>query len=138
MEEFSGHPWLVTASDAGIALPDDGPVHARFYGTFPRKIKRYAMDLGVLSVESAVRSMTSLPAQLLGLRDRGLIRDGMVADIAVLDLDELQDNATFPAPHQYPSGVDYVLVGGSFVVDGGDLTWALPGVVLTPGAGDGG
>ena len=137
VEEFSAHPWLVTASDAGIALPDDGPVHARFYGTFPRKIKRYAMDLGVLSVESAVRSMTTLPAQLLGLRDRGLIREGLIADIAVLDLEELQDNATFFEPHQYPSGVDFVLVGGTFVVDEGELTWALPGVVLTPGGGAG-
>lgn len=136
VEEFSAHPWLVTASDAGISLLDDGPVHARFYGTFPRKIKRYAMDLGILSVESAVRSMTSLPAQVMGLRDRGLIREGMVADIAVLDLDELQDNATFFEPHQYPSGVDYVLVDGTFVVDDGELTWALPGVVLTPEADD--
>lgn len=136
VEEFSAHPWLVTASDAGIALPDDGPVHARFYGTFPRKIRRYAMDLGILSVESAVRSMTSLPAQVMGLRDRGLIREGMVADVSVLDLDELRDNATFFEPHQYPSGVDYVLVGGTFVVDDGELTWALPGVVLRPEAGD--
>jgi N-acyl-D-amino-acid deacylase len=135
VEEFSAHPWLVTASDAGIALPDDGPVHARFYGTFPRKIKRYAMDLDVLSVESAVRSMTSLPAQLMGIRNRGLIREGLIADIAVLDFDELQDNATFFEPHRYPSGVDYVLVAGTFVVDEGELTWALPGVVLTPGGG---
>ena len=135
VEEFSAHPWLVTASDAGIALPDDGPVHARFYGTFPRKIKRYAMDLGVLSVESAVRSMTSLPAQLMGIRNRGLIREGLIADIAVLDFDELQDHATFFEPHQYPSGVDYVLVAGTFVVDEGELTWALPGAVLTPGSG---
>ncbi len=137
VEEFSAHPWLVTASDAGIALPDDGPVHARFYGTFPRKIKRYAMDLGVLSVESAVRSMTTLPAQLLGIRDRGLIREGLIADIAVLDLEELQDNATFFEPHQYASGVDYVMVNGTFVVDEGALTWALPGVVLTPETGAG-
>ena len=136
VEEFSAHPWLVTASDAGIALPGDGPVHARFYGTFPRKIRRYAMDLGLLSAESAVRSMTSLPAQVMGLRDRGLIREGLVADIAVLDMDELQDNATFFEPHQYPSGVDYVLVGGTFVVDDGELTWALPGAVLTPEADD--
>jgi len=136
VEEFSAHPWLVTASDAGISLPGDGPVHARFYGTFPRKIKRYAMDLGILSAESAVRSMTTLPAQVMGLRDRGLIREGLVADIAVLDMDELQDNATFFEPHQYPSGVDYVLVGGTFVVDDGELTWALPGAVLTPEADD--
>ncbi len=76
VEQFSAKPWLLTASDAGIALPDDGPVHARYYGTFPRKIKRYALDAGVLSLESAVRSATSLPAQVLGLRDRGMIREG--------------------------------------------------------------
>ena len=132
VESFSGETWLVTASDAGIALPSDGPVHARFYGTFPRKIKRYAMDLGVLSVESAVRSMTTLPAQVLGLKDRGMIREGFIADVAVLDLDELQDNATFFEPHQYASGVDLVFVNGKLVVDEGELTYALPGAILTP------
>ncbi|MCG8466923.1 MAG: amidohydrolase family protein [Gemmatimonadetes bacterium] len=132
VEQLSAKPWLITASDAGIALPTDGPVHARFYGTFPRKIKRYAMEAGVLSIEDAVRSATSLPAQVLGLDDRGMIREGFVADVAVLDLDRLADNATFFEPHQYPSGVDYVLVGGTFVVDDGDLTWELPGEILTP------
>ena len=132
VESFSAEPWLITASDAGVALPGDGPVHARYYGTFPRKIKRYALDLGVLSVESAIRSMTSLPAQVLGFQNRGMIREGYVADIAVLDLAELQDNATFFEPHQYASGIDFVLVNGEFVVDDGELTYALPGTILTP------
>ena len=136
--ELSSYPWLVTASDAGIALPGDGPVHARFYGTFPRKIKRYAMEQGVLSVESAVRSATSLPAQILGLRDRGMIREGFAADIAVLDLDSLQDNATFFDPHQYSTGVDYVMVNGCLVVDEGELTGRLAGVVITPAMQNGG
>lgn len=134
IEQFSPMPWLLTASDAGIALPSDGPVHARYYGTFPRKIKRYALDAGVLSLESAVRSATSLPAQVLGLQDRGMIRAGFVADVAVLDLEHLQDNATFFDPHQYASGIDYVMVNGAFVVDQGELTYALPGIILTPGA----
>ena len=134
MEAFAAQPWVATASDAGIALPDDGPgTHARFYGTFPRKIRHYAIDRGVLSVEDAIRSMTSLPAQILGLRDRGLLREGMAADVAVLDLARLRDKATFFEPHQYPDGVEYVVVNGKLVVDTGRLTWALPGKVITPG-----
>ena len=111
MEAFAAQPWVATASDAGITLPEEGPgTHARFYGTFPRKIRHYAIDRGVLSVEDAIRSMTSLPAQILGLRDR----------------------ATFFEPHQYPEGVEHVLVNGTFVVDDGKLTWKLPGRVITP------
>ena len=133
MEAFAAQPWVATASDAGIALPEEGPgTHARFYGTFPRKIRHYAIDRGVLSVEDAIRSMTSLPAQILGLRDRGLVREGMAADIAVLDLAQLRDKATFFEPHQYPDGVHYVLVNGQLVVEGGKPTWALPGHVITP------
>ena len=89
------------------------------------------MERGTLSVADAVRSATSLPAQILGLEDRGLVRAGQVADLVVLDLDELADNATFFEPHQYPSGVEYVLINGTFVVDGGELTWALPGEIIT-------
>ncbi|HEX7120083.1 MAG TPA: D-aminoacylase [Longimicrobiales bacterium] len=133
VEAYAARPWVATASDAGIALPEDGPaVHARFYGTFPRKIRHYAIERGVLSVADAVRSMTSLPAQILGLRDRGLLREGFAADIVVFDLDEIRDLATFFEPHQYPEGIDYVLVGGEFVVDDGALTWKLPGTVITP------
>jgi len=131
VEAFARQPWTATASDGGIALPEDGPdVHPRYYGTFPRKIRVYALDRRVISVEHAIRSMTSLPAQILGLHDRGVIRDGAAADLAVIDLDSLRDNATFTAPHQHSSGVDYVLVNGAFVVDQGKTTAALPGQVL--------
>ena len=136
LDAFAAQPWVATASDAGIALPDDGPrTHARFYGNFPRKIRHFALDRGVISVEDAIRSMTSLPAQILGLRDRGMIREGMHADIAVLDLERLRDKATFFEPHQYPEGVEHVLVNGTFVVENGELTWKLPGTVITPGRG---
>jgi N-acyl-D-amino-acid deacylase len=132
MEAFAAQPWVATASDAGIALPEDGPaVHARFYGTFPRKVRRYALERGVLSLEDAIRSMTSLPALILGLKDRGMIREGMVADLVIFDLDEIRDNATFFEPHQFPAGIEQVLVGGRFVVENGRLTGALPGAVLT-------
>jgi N-acyl-D-amino-acid deacylase len=133
VEAFASRPWVATASDAGVALPGDGPVHARYYGTFPRKIRRYALDGSATSLESAIRSATSLPAQILGLRDRGMVREGFHADLAVLDLDELRDEATFFEPHRYASGVDYVLVGGRFVVDEGEPTYALPGRIITPG-----
>ena len=133
VELFAAQPWVATASDAGIALPGDGFVHARFYGTFPRKIHHYARTRKMLSIASAVRSMTSLPAQLLGLKERGLIREGMWADLVVMDLDHVRDTATFFEPHQYPEGIEHVLVGGKSVVENGELTWALPGQALTPG-----
>jgi len=132
MEAFAALPWVATASDAGIALPEDGPAtHARFYGTFPRKIRRYALERGILSVEDAVRSMTSLPAQIMRLRDRGLLREGFAADVVVFDLERIRDVATFFQPHQYAEGIDFVLVNGVPVVDGGRATGRLPGRVLT-------
>jgi N-acyl-D-aspartate/D-glutamate deacylase len=135
VELFAAQPWVATASDAGIALPEDGLVHARYYGTFPRKIAHYARNRGVLSIESAIRSMTSLPAQILGIKDRGLIREGMWADLVIMDLDRVRDTSTFFEPHQYPEGIEHVLVGGQFVVENGKLTWALPGRLLTPSNG---
>ncbi|MDH3222673.1 MAG: amidohydrolase family protein [Gemmatimonadota bacterium] len=131
LERFVAQPWIASASDAGITLPGDGFVHPRYYGNFPRRIKRYALDEGIVGVEDAVRAMTSLPAQILGLRDRGLVREGFHADLVALDLDELEDRATALEPHQYPAGIPYVLVGGRFVVDGGELTWDLPGRIIT-------
>jgi len=132
MEAFAALPWVATASDAGIALPEDGPaVHARYYGTFPRKIRHYAIEHGVLPVDDAVRSMTSLPAQIMRLKDRGLLREGFAADVVVFDLDRIRDAATFFQPHQYAEGIDYVLVNGVPVVEGGRLTGKLPGRVLS-------
>lgn len=132
MDRFAAQSWVATASDAGIALPEDGPgVHARFYGTFPRKLRLYAMDRGALSVESAIRSMTSLPAQIVGLKDRGQLREGMVADVVVFDLATIRDKATFFAPHQYAEGIELVLVNGVPVAEQGKPTWKLPGKVLT-------
>ncbi|MBI4540081.1 MAG: amidohydrolase family protein [Gemmatimonadetes bacterium] len=136
IDAFAAQPWVATASDGGVALPEDGPaVHARYYGTFPRKIRRYALERGVISVEAAVRSMTSLPAQILGLRNRGLLREGFVADVVVMDLERVRDRATFTDPHQYAEGIEYVVVGGKFVVDNGSPTGALAGRVITPREG---
>ncbi len=132
IEPYASQPWTATATDGWVTLPEDGFTHTRVYGTFPRKLKEFAVSRGLLSVGDAVRSATSLPGQILGLRDRGLLQPGYMADLVVLDLDMLQDNATFFEPHQYPSGIEYVLVNGSFVVDEGAPTWKLPGVVISP------
>jgi N-acyl-D-amino-acid deacylase len=130
IEAFSAQLWTATSSDASIALPGDGPVHARYYGTFPRKIRHYALDRKAISLEHAVRASTSLPAQILGLRDRGMLREGFHADIVVFDVEAIKDTATFFEPHQYAEGIDYVLVNGTFVVENGKLTWQKPGTVL--------
>jgi N-acyl-D-amino-acid deacylase len=131
IEAFSAQPWTATSSDASIAIPGDGPVHARFYGTFPRKIRHYALERKAITLEDAVRASTSLPAQILGLRDRGMIREGFHADIVVFDPLTIKDTATFFEPHQYAEGISYVLVNGVSVVDDGKLTWKKPGKVLS-------
>ncbi|MGH7505759.1 MAG: N-acyl-D-amino-acid deacylase family protein, partial [Longimicrobiales bacterium] len=132
IEMYAAMPWVATATDGGIALPEDGPsTHARFYGTFPRKIHRYAIERGVIDVTDAIRSSTSLPAQILGLDDRGTIRLSAVADLVIFDLETIRDRATFFEPHQYPDGIHHVLIGGEAVVSDGQPTGALPGKVLT-------
>ncbi len=135
LDVFYAQPWVATASDAGITMEGDGSTHPRFYGTFPRRIRRFAMEKGIGTVEDAVRSMTSLPAQILGLRSRGLIREGMHADLVVLDLERVRDLATALDPHQNPEGIDFVFVNGTAVIEDGEHTWALPGMVITPESG---
>ena len=93
------------------------------------------MNRGLLSVEDAVRSATSLPAQILGLRNRGLVREGFHADLVVFDLDRIADTATFFEPHAYADGIAHVFVNGEPVVADGELTWDLPGRVVTPDDG---
>ena len=131
IEMYADRPWVATATDGGIALPEDGPgTHARFYGTFPRKIRVYALDRDVLSLEDAVRSATSLPAQILGMTDRGALRPGVYADIVIFDPARIRDTATFFEPHQYAEGIDWVFVNGEPVVEDGEATGALPGRVI--------
>lgn len=132
LDVYAAQPWTITASDAGIALPMDGSVHARYYGTFPRRIRHFALDRGVVTLEDAIRSMTTLPAMVMGLRNRGRIAEGAFADITILDLERVRDTATFFEPHQYAEGIDWVFVNGEPVVADGELTFGLPGRVLSP------
>ena len=131
MELIAKQPWVATSTDGGIALPSEGPsTHARFYGSFTRKIRHYALDRGAISLEHAIRSSTSLPAQIMRLKDRGQIREGYAADLVIFDLATIRDKATFFEPHQHSEGILYVFVNGVAVVDGTKLTGALPGKVL--------
>jgi N-acyl-D-aspartate/D-glutamate deacylase len=131
MEHIAKQVWVATSTDAGIALLSDGPqTHARFYGSFPRKIRHYALDRRVITLEQAVRSSTSLPARIMRLKDRGEIREGFAADLVVFDLATIRDRATFIEPHQHSEGLTHVLVNGVAVVSDGKLTQATPGRVL--------
>ena len=127
-------PWVDIASD-GSSLSTEGLLsaghpHPRNFGTFPRILGHYVRDEKVLTLEDAVRKMTSLPAQRLGLKDRGLLREGYWADVVVFDPNRIRDTATFANPKQYPEGINYVLVNGKVVIDQRDHTGARPGVAL--------
>jgi N-acyl-D-amino-acid deacylase len=132
LDHIMQQEFTATCTDGDIARFGQGTPHARFYGTMPRKIRRYVLDRNVITLPFAVRSMTSLAAQIMGLKDRGLIQTGYWADLVVIDLATVADKATFTEPHQYPTGIPFVFVNGVAVVDGGTLTLATPGKVLTP------
>ncbi|MEO1981235.1 MAG: amidohydrolase family protein, partial [Fuerstiella sp.] len=131
VESFARTPWTATSSDAGIALPTDGPVHPRFYGAFPRKIRHYAIDRGLMSIEEAVRVSTSLPASILKLPNRGVIRKGASADMVIFDPERIRDKADAFEPHQYSEGIEYVLVNGELAVDREQWIGNLSGRVLS-------
>ncbi|MEM1127601.1 MAG: D-aminoacylase [Bacteroidota bacterium] len=127
------HPWTMVASDGGIPAPGVGVPHPRNYGSFARVLGHYVRDEQVLPFTEAVRKMTHLPAQRLGLDRRGTLAVGHYADVAVLDPATVQDHATFTDPHQYATGVVHVFVGGEAVLQDGALTGARPGQALRKG-----
>ncbi len=124
-------PWTMTASDGGLPVFGQGKPHPRSYGTFPRKIRKYVLEEGVVGLADAVRSMTRLPATAFRIRDRGTVSFGAYADLVVFDLDRITDRATFTDPHQYSEGIVHVLVNGRIAVRDGALTGRLAGEVLT-------
>jgi N-acyl-D-amino-acid deacylase len=131
IEHIMQQDFTATCSDGGTVAQGQGIPHPRFYGTFARKLRHYALDRKVISLPFAIRSMTSLPAQILGLKDRGMLRENYWADIAIFDPEKVRDRASYTNPHQYAEGVPYVLVNGELVVDDGKITGKLPGKVLT-------
>jgi N-acyl-D-amino-acid deacylase len=139
VERFLRSEYGMIGSDGSLVPFGEGSPHPRGYGTYARVLGRYVRERGVLTLEEAVRRMTSAPAARLGLSDRGLIREGMVADLVAFDPDRIGDLATFQDPHRYAVGVRIVLVGGTPVVEEGTVTGARPGRVLFgPGRVEGG
>jgi N-acyl-D-amino-acid deacylase len=129
-------PFTMIASDGGVMDPEgDGVPHPRSFGNNARVLEVYVRERGLVSLEEAVRKMSSLPAQTFGLWERGLLRPGMAADVVVFDPETVASPATFEKPRRSPIGIDYVLVNGRVVVERGHHTGARPGVVLRgPGA----
>ena len=121
------HPCHMAGSD-GILV--GGRPNPRAWGTFPRFIARYSRDLNVLNLEEIIRHLTSAPAQRLDLHDRGLVKEGLVADLVVFNPETITDKSTFKEPKQYPIGIDYVIVNGAVVVEKGKHTGVLKGRAL--------
>jgi N-acyl-D-aspartate/D-glutamate deacylase len=127
-------PWVATASDGRGYLPGADKPHPRSYGTFSRKIGHYSIAEAVVPLEQAIHSSSGLPAKILGLADRGTLVEGSWADVVVFDPAEFRDRATFDDPHQYSTGMRYVLVNGVPAVWRGQPTGALAGKVLRHGS----
>jgi N-acyl-D-aspartate/D-glutamate deacylase len=128
-------PWMSIGSDAGAAekpgeMDAIGLPHPRAYGNFPRLIAEYVRKRHVITLEEAVRKMTSWPATRMKLFDRGSLREGQWADVTVFNYERIQDTATYENPMASPAGIDFVLVNGQVVVDQGRHTGATPGKVL--------
>jgi N-acyl-D-aspartate/D-glutamate deacylase len=134
MQLIMKQPWTSIGSD-GSAVSPDGPTgrthpHPRYYGTFPRVLGRYVRELKVITLPEAVKKMTSMNADKLGIADRGRLKEGLAADVTVFDQDRVIDRATFEQPHQFPVGIKYVIVNGIVTVDNEQHTGALAGRVL--------
>ncbi|MDB5583307.1 MAG: D-aminoacylase, partial [Bradyrhizobium sp.] len=133
-------PWVSIGSDAGASqkigqIDGIGLPHPRAYGNLTRVLAEYWRKRGVITREDAVRKMTSWPAQRMGLTDRGLIREGMRADVLVFDPARVQDNATYQHPVLVATGIDDVIVNGKLTIDEGRMTGVRAGVVLRHGCG---
>jgi N-acyl-D-aspartate/D-glutamate deacylase len=139
------HPLSMIESDGAAVAPygdlGEGQPHPRSYGVFPLTYRKYVRgetreeeprEEGekILTLHEAVRKMTSFPAQMLRLRDRGLLREGMWADIVIFDPETIEDRATYNDPHQYPEGIPYVIVNGQVVIELGEHSGVLAGKVL--------
>jgi N-acyl-D-aspartate/D-glutamate deacylase len=124
---FMKNDFVMTGSDGSIVIPGEGLPHPRSYGSFARKIRKYVLEDKVISMEQAIKAATSMPAEMTGLVDRGLLKEGKVADIVIFNPETINDNATFADPHQYSSGVEYLLVNGDIVIEKGIYNGRLSG-----------
>lgn len=130
VQQIMRYEYTSIATDAAGANPAVGQPHPRSYGTFPRVLGHYVRDLKLLSLAQAINKMTALPAQRMGLTNRGLIQEGYAADLVVFDPVTIADNATFIAPHQYATGIDYVFINGQIAKNPKGLVHAGSGKIL--------
>ena len=130
VQRIMHEPFTMIASDSGVQQQDESVPHPRGYGNNVRVLGRYVRELQIISLEDAIRKMTSLPAQTFGFRDRGMIREGFAADLTIFDDKTVADRATFDKPHQYPVGISYVIVNGQVVFANEQMTDARPGLAL--------
>ncbi len=126
IKAFYQQPWVMVASDGGI-----GAAHPRGAGTFPRVLGRFVREKHWLTLPEAIRKMTSLPAQRLGWKDRGVLREGAYADLVLFDPATVIDHATFRKPQELPVGIEKVFVNGVLVWNGARSTGVTPGLILT-------
>ena len=130
VHNFMQQPWTMTCSDGSFPKWGVGVPHPRAFGSFPRKIHHYVKEKGVIGLAAAIRSMTSLPAQVFKIKNRGLIKEGAVADIVIFDIEKIKDKATFTVPYQLAEGMEYVFVNGKAAIFAGVSTNVLNGKVL--------
>jgi dihydroorotase/N-acyl-D-amino-acid deacylase len=130
LERILVHPATMIASDGEVAVFGRNVPHPRSYGTFVRVLGLYVREKKLLPLETAVQKMSALPSQRLGLSDRGVLRAGLKADVAVFDASTVRDTATFEKPHSYPEGVSVVIVNGEVAFENGKMTPARPGRML--------
>ena len=133
VETLMVQPWTMTSSDGDLVPMGEGVPHPRTYGAFARKIRLYVNEKGVVTLEEAIRSMTSLPAMVFGMTDRGVLREGAVADVLVFDPSQVRDVAEYTDPHRYAEGMEYVFVNGVAAIRAGAFTGQRPGRVLQKG-----
>jgi N-acyl-D-aspartate/D-glutamate deacylase len=127
VEYFMQKPYVMTSSD-GMNVPFGmSKPHPRNYGAFTKKIRDFVLDKNVITMEFAIRAATSLPAEILGLEDRGWIKEGYIADILVFNPETIRDKGTWQQPHQYSEGVEHLLINGKFAIENGKYTGILPG-----------
>ncbi len=129
------HPHTIIASD-GRALAtygelNQGSTHPRYYGAFPRVLGKYVRDEKVLTLETAIKKMTSMPAKIMGLDNRGTLLSNNIADITIFDPETICDVATFENPHQYSNGIEKVIIAGDVVIDQGNHTNKMAGQIIT-------
>lgn len=130
VDRIMQHPVTAIGSDGPVGIFGEGTPHPRQYGTFARVLGHYVRERAVLTLEEAVRKMSSQTARRLGIHNRGLLTEGYYADIAIFDSDEIIDKATFEEPHQYAIGIKFVLVNGQVVVEQGRHTGRRPGKII--------